>query len=166
MKIIYTFPAIVAAATLFSGACQKKEPPSPAKKGSSLATAAAQVSPPAEKQAAGEKPAAETKVDHVGAVGADELIKKDATIVVIDVRTPAEYASGHLPGSLNIDFTSPAFATEVGKLSPAKTYLVLCQSGGRSTRSLDTFKQLGVQHLIHLDGGMMAWEKEQLPVEK
>lgn len=166
MKVIYAFPAIVAAAALLSGACQKKESPSPPKKGSSPATPTAKAAPPVEKQAAGEKPLPGTKIDHVSAVEAAELIKKDPAIIVIDVRTPDEYATGHIPNTINIDFKSPAFADEVKKLDPSKTYLVHCRSGGRSTSSLDTFKKLGFKHIIHLDGGMMDWGKEQLPVEK
>lgn len=166
MKVIYTFPSIVAAAALFSGACQKKESPTPLKKGSSPATPAAHASPPIEKHPAEEEPASETKIVHASAIEAAELMKKDTSIVVIDVRTPSEYATGHLPNSVNIDFKSATFADELKKLDPSKAYLVHCRSGGRSTSSLDTFKELAFKHIIHLDGGMMEWGKEQLPVEK
>jgi len=166
MKVIYAFPAIVAAATLFSGACQKKESPNPPKKGGSPSAQVLEPSPPAEKEPAKDNPAPGTKIDHVSAVEAAGLIKKDPGLLVIDLRTPSEYATGHIPNTINIDFKSPAFADELKKLDPAKPYLIHCRSGGRSASSLDTFKALGFKHIIHLDGGMMDWGKEQLPVEK
>ena len=93
-------------------------------------------------------------------------MEKDNEIVVLDIRTPEEYGTGHIPKSVNINFKSDSFADELKKLDPNKTYLVHCRSGGRSTSSLKVFSNLKFHHIIHLDGGMMDWGKEQLPVEK
>ncbi len=163
MKAIHLFHAIALAVVLSSAACQKKEAPGPQKKGSAPAT---QASPPAKTQATGEKPAPATRIDHVDAIEAAELLKKNPAIAVIDVRTPSEYSDGHLPNSININFRSDNFTEEAKKLDPAKTYLIHCQAGGRSTSSLDTFKKLGFKHIIHLDGGMMEWDEKNLPTEK
>jgi phage shock protein E len=118
-------------------------------------------------------PAAEAKdgVKHVDAAGAKKLLdeaaaKKDTGVVVLDVRTPDEYKSGHIAGAANIDFNAADFAEKVGKLDKEKTYVVHCQRGGRSTKSLETFRKLGFKNLVHLDGGMAGWEKAKLPVEK
>ena len=111
------------------------------------------------------EPAA-TKIDHVDAKGAAKLLAANEKIVVLDVRTPDEYAEGHIKGARLIDFNGAGFAKEVAKLDRDKTYLVHCLSGGRSTSSLKVFKKLGFKHIVHLDGGFMAWEDAKLPVAK
>lgn len=104
------------------------------------------------------KPAAPgTKVRHVDAKAAEKLLKEDKSIVVLDVRTPEEYAEGHIPGATNINFNVSDFAAEVKKLDPKKTYLVHCAAGGRSTRSLPKLASAGLTNVIHLDGGYGAW---------
>lgn len=117
--------------------------------------------------------AAEAKdgVKHVDAAGAKKIIdesaaKKDGQVVVLDVRTAEEFKAGHIAGAVNVDFMDDKFAGEAGKLDKDKTYVVHCQGGGRSGRSLDTLKKLGFKSIVHLDGGMNGWEKEKLPVAK
>lgn len=166
MKTIYVFPALVISAAIFSGGCQKNDAPPAQKKGSSPSSSVAKEAPAQAESKADKKPAAQLKVKHVSAVQAAEYIKKNPDTVVLDVRSPAEFANGHIKGSINIDFKAASFADDLKKLDRTKTYLVHCQAGGRSTSSLDTFKKLGFQQILHLDGGMMDWGKEQLPIEK
>jgi rhodanese-related sulfurtransferase len=70
--------------------------------------------------------------------------------VVIDVRTPAEFSSGHLVGALNIDVQSSGFAAEITKLDPAGRYLVYCRSGNRSKVAIDIMRSLGFGDLTDL----------------
>lgn len=169
MKTIYTFPTLVIAASIFSGACQKNDAVSNmSKKGSAPHAEVAGHSDTQEiagKQT-DKKPAAINEVQHVTAVQAAEYIKKNSDTIVLDVRTAGEFSGGHIKDAINVDFKSPSFADNLKKLDTSKTYLVHCRSGGRSTSALATFKKLGFQHLLHLDGGMMDWGKEQLPIEK
>ncbi|NOX99907.1 MAG: rhodanese-like domain-containing protein [Verrucomicrobia bacterium] len=171
MKTIYVFPALVITAAIFSGACQKNDQKPAPKKGSSPSSSAAIVAPTTADNAppetkADKKTSSETKIEHASAVQAAELMKKDPAIVVLDVRAPSEFGNGHIKGAINVDFRAASFADDLKDLDRSKTYLVHCQAGGRSTSALDTFKKLGFKHIIHLDGGMMDWGKEQLPVEK
>jgi rhodanese-related sulfurtransferase len=111
--------------------------------------------------------AAETDpVKHVDAAGAAKLLKVDSKVVVLDIRTPEEFAAGHIKGATNINFNADSFRANVQRLDPGRTYLVHCASGGRSTRSLDLFKQLGFKSVVHLDGGLRGWEKAGQPVAK
>lgn len=103
--------------------------------------------------------AAARKVRHVDPRAAEKLLKDDQSIVVLDVRTPEEYAAGHVAGATNINFNAPDFAAEVKKLDPKKTYLVHCAAGGRSTRSLPKLESAGLTNVIHLDGGFNAWKE-------
>src|SRR3569623_1844240 len=51
---------------------------------------------------------------------------------LLDVRTPAEYAAGHLAGAVNLDVQGAGFADAVGRLDPSARYAVYCHSGNRS----------------------------------
>lgn len=90
---------------------------------------------------------------------AERLAEED--IVVLDVRTPEEVAFGRIPGSININISDPAFAGQIAELDPSKTYMVHCAAGspgGRSRRSIEALKSIGVTKVYHLEGGFSAWQ--------
>jgi rhodanese-related sulfurtransferase len=106
------------------------------------------------------------EVKHVKSKEAAAIVAK-GDVVVLDVRTADEYADGHIEGAKNIDFLDDAkFKTEAAKLDKSKTYLVHCQAGGRSSKSLKTLQELGITNLIHLDDGFGGWSDSGLPVKK
>lgn len=105
------------------------------------------------------------EVKHVESKAAAEIIAK-GEVIVLDVRTADEFAEGHIKGAKNIDFLDSKFKAEAAKLDKTKTYLVHCQAGGRSTKSLESLKELGIKNLIHLDDGFGGWKEKGLPVEK
>ncbi|HAV61239.1 MAG TPA: rhodanese-like domain-containing protein [Verrucomicrobiales bacterium] len=105
-------------------------------------------------------------VKHVEAEAADKLLKENPKIVVLDIRTPREFAAGHIKDAKNIDFYADDFAAQIGKLDREKSYLVHCASGGRSGKSLELFQKLGFKSVFHLDGGFKGWEKAGKGVEK
>ena len=86
--------------------------------------------------------------------------------VVLDVRTPEEYAKGHLPGSVLLDFKAPDFKEKVTKLDRNRTYLVHCAVGGRSAQACDQMNQAGFIKVLNLEGGIKAWEAAGKPVER
>ena len=104
-------------------------------------------------------------ITHADAKAAAKLVAK-GEVTVLDVRTPGEFAAGHIAGATNLNFQASDFAAQLGKLDKEKKYLVHCASGGRSTRSLPRFTELGFKQVIHLDGGFKAWESAGNPVEK
>ena len=77
---------------------------------------------------------------------------------VIDVRTPAEYAAGHIDGAVNIDIASPDFAAQVSALDPSAPYAVYCRSGNRSASALAEMAAVGMTGSYHLGGGIGAWQ--------
>ena len=112
----------------------------------------------------GEVPASGgTSIEHVDAAGAAELLT-DGEVVVLDLRTPEEFDSGHLAGALLVDYHAADFQEQLGALDKEPTYLVLCEVGWRSTRSLPRFERAGFARIAHLDGGMRAWRAAGLPV--
>ena len=78
--------------------------------------------------------------------------------VLLDVRTPAEFASGHLPGALNIDVESADFSKSIAALDRSKTYAVYCRSANRSKVAMTAMKRAGFTKLFDLAGGINAWQ--------
>ena len=85
---------------------------------------------------------------------------------LVDVRTPEEYAEGHIAGAKNVDFLESDFEKQVAALERDKTYLIHCASGSRSMGALPLFQKLGFTSLYHLDGGFSAWKRAGKPVTK
>lgn len=77
--------------------------------------------------------------------------------VILDVRTPAEFAEGHLPGAVNIDVESGTFAEDVAALDKDATYAIYCRSGNRSQVAMSEMADQGFTDLGHLVGGITAW---------
>lgn len=73
-----------------------------------------------------------------------------AYTAIIDVRTPAEFASGHVEGAVNYDVQSPQFAAQIANLDPDGAYLVYCRSGNRSKAAAAQMEGAG---LTVTDGG-------------
>jgi len=94
----------------------------------------------------------------------DHLGSKD--FVILDVRTPEEYASGHIERAVNLDFYSETFEEELGKLDRDKIYLIYCRSGNRSGKAQDIMKELGFREVYNMRAGMSRWEAVGLPVVK
>src|SRR5262245_31497803 len=80
----------------------------------------------------------------------DKIDRTDTNAVILDVRTKEEYKGSHIPGSVLIDFNSPDFEKEVGKLDKSKTYLVHCGAGGRSARACKKMESLNFSKLYNL----------------
>ena len=90
----------------------------------------------------------------------------DSDFIILDIRTPGEYQSGHLKNAIMIDYYSKSFVDEIGRLDKNKSYLVYCRSGNRSARSMDLFNKLHFQEIYHLSSGIKSWISEGLPLVK
>ncbi|MFC9919904.1 rhodanese-like domain-containing protein [Agromyces binzhouensis] len=73
-----------------------------------------------------------------------EPIELGADTVVVDVRTPAEYAAGHLDGAVNLDLTSGQLAAEIPALDAEGDYVVYCKSGNRSAQATALMEDAGL----------------------
>lgn len=102
----------------------------------------------------------------VSAAQAQAELAADPDIRVLDIRTPAEYAEGHIRGALNIDFLGADFAKRLGELDRDATYLVYCRSGNRSARAMKVFGQLGFTRVLHLSRGIRDWQQQGGPLVK
>ncbi|MEP4078987.1 rhodanese-like domain-containing protein [Haloferula sp.] len=84
--------------------------------------------------------------------------------VMLDVRTDVEFAEKHLPNSLHIPLDR--LEGSLGQLDPAKHHYLLCLSGKRASKAADLLAHSGFSNLSVVDGGIDAWEKSGLPIER
>lgn len=87
-----------------------------------------------------------------------EKIVSNKKLIVLDVRTPREYAEGHLPQAANLDFLSSGFEKRLDSLDKSKKYLVYCRSGTRSAEAVEVMKKKGFQNVTNMLGGITAWQ--------
>jgi hydroxyacylglutathione hydrolase len=90
--------------------------------------------------------------------------RKDGGVQIIDVRSPEEWSSGHLPGAIHIPLA--ALPDRIGDIDPAKPVVVHCQGGGRSAIAASFLKSKGLDGVANLEGGFEAWRARDLPVER
>jgi rhodanese-related sulfurtransferase len=99
-------------------------------------------------------------IEDVSPLDALDLIQQNegnANFVIIDVRTPLEYAQGHIEGAINIDFRSSAFEETLKALDRDKAYFIYCASGNRSGQARDLMEGLDFTEVYNLAGGITAW---------
>lgn len=94
---------------------------------------------------------AESAIQKVGAADAVGMLDSR---VVIDVRTPTEYAAGHIAGAENIDVEASDFGSKIATLDKGAAYLVYCHSGRRSGLAAARMAAEGFTDIV--DGGAMA----------
>jgi rhodanese-related sulfurtransferase len=87
-------------------------------------------------------------------LGASEAVGMLGSRVVIDVRTPTEFAAGHIAGAQNIDVEAADFGAKIASLDKQAAYLVYCHSGRRSGIAATQMAAAGFTDIV--DGGAMA----------
>ena len=95
-----------------------------------------------------------------------ELQRSEGGGILLDVRTPEEYADGNAPTSVNIDFYDGDFQSKISALNRDETYFLYCHSGNRSGRTLRIMKNLGFHHVYDLSGGWLRNSARLLAVEE
>jgi rhodanese-related sulfurtransferase len=80
----------------------------------------------------------------------------DTNFVILDVRTPAEYAAIHVKNATNLDYYATGFTNALAKLDRTSTYLVYCGGGSRSARAVQLMRGLGFWRVFNLAGGLGA----------
>jgi rhodanese-related sulfurtransferase len=90
-------------------------------------------------------------------------IKAAPKAVILDVRTPDEYASGHVANALNYELNGAKFAQQIASLDKSKPVFVYCLSGRRSASAANKMRADGFKMVYEMDGGMSGWRAAQLP---
>ena len=103
--------------------------------------------------------------ENVDVQGFAELVA-NTNVVVLDVRTAAEYAEGHIQGAILIDQGQSDFVEKAKATLPTdKTIAIYCRSGRRSANAAGRLADVGYK-CINLKGGIIAWQGANMPVTK
>jgi rhodanese-related sulfurtransferase len=95
-----------------------------------------------------------------------DLLKCSGPVTILDVCTPAEYASAHIPGSYNVPLDQlPEHAQDLGAVLGEPAILV-CRSGVRARQAEQVLREAELPRLQVLDGGLAAWQARGLPVTR
>jgi rhodanese-related sulfurtransferase len=87
-------------------------------------------------------------------------------VVTLDVRTPEEFAEGHIAGAANYNVEDPAFPALLSTLDPNATYAVYCRSGNRSQVAVDLMVAAGITSIYEMTDGIIGWEAAGYPIQK
>ena len=90
-------------------------------------------------------------------------IDKDDALL-LDVRTPEEFAQGHIEPAANEDWLGGELLKDVSGIDKTKPVLLYCAAGGRSAKAMEAMIDAGFTDVRDLKGGFGAWEAEKLPV--
>ncbi len=93
------------------------------------------------------------------------LMQSNPDVVIIDVRTPEDFAREHIEGAINIDYHSEPFADELKKLDKSKTYIAYCSCPGRgiSGSTVDMMAALNFKEAYNIFDGLDSWKAEGFP---
>ena len=93
-----------------------------------------------------------------------QQINNSTSGVILDVRTPQEFAGGHIANARNIDLNSAGFMAEIKTLEKSQPYFVYCLSGGRSEEAVEIMLKEGFTEVYNLKGGLLSWQSHKHPV--
>ena len=89
-----------------------------------------------------------------------------ASSMIIDVRTPEEFAAGHLEGATLIDIKDASFDAKIAELDPSGSYIIYCRSGNRSAQAVERLKAAGFTNLTDLGSLENASEETGIAIVK
>ena len=87
---------------------------------------------------------------------------KREEVQLVDVRTPEEFAEGHIPGAVNMDVNGEAFEAQVATLDPSRPVALYCRSGRRSKLAAQKVAKAGFE-VVELSGGILSWTGDKEP---
>lgn len=100
-------------------------------------------------------------------LSADEFekqLKKEKTVLLLDVRTGEEFSERHLENAVNIDFRSDSFEATIANLDKTQPIYLYCLSGGRSGEAANLLHEKGFETVYDLQGGILAWANAGKPL--
>lgn len=101
-----------------------------------------------------------TKIKTVEVPAFAKEIKTNKKPQILDVRTPSEFAEGHIDNAVNVDWQGEDFVKNAEKFNKNKPIYVYCRSGKRSLKASEKLEELGFKNIYNLDGGYLKWNAE------
>ena len=96
----------------------------------------------------------------------EEKIRESEDEIILDVRTPEEFAEGHIPGAVLMNIKDQDFEQRVNDLDKSRPVLVYCAAGARSEKAAAILKRSGFEEVYHLQDGLQEWSNKQKEIVK
>jgi rhodanese-related sulfurtransferase len=106
------------------------------------------------------------RVTALDAPAVRSLIETNPDVLLVDVRTPGEYESAHIAGSINLPLDKVNAHLRRIVNDAGRRLVLVCQSGGRATQAQHKLTAAGLTDVVVLTGGMSAWMTADAPVER
>jgi len=105
------------------------------------------------------------KNHQIGVADFEKLVKS-GKVRLVDVRTPEEFAQGHIDGAINVDWKNRHFAENIQKVvGNEKPVAIYCRSGNRATRAMYAMDALGYNEVYNLEHGIKSWKAAKKPLK-
>ncbi len=95
-----------------------------------------------------------------------ELLQRHTALTMIDVRTPAEFSSAHIPGSYNVPLDQLPEHADLLRSAGGEPVVLICRSGNRARQAETTLLGADLPRVHVLQGGLAAWEAQRLPLRR
>ena len=103
-------------------------------------------------------------IQQVTAEQVRDIIESDKPLIIVDIRTPAEFEAGHIAGAINVDFLDVNFHENIKKLVASsdkeKPWVLYCRSGNRSSLALPIIEHEVKGRVYHMNQGIVSWQFE------
>lgn len=111
-------------------------------------------------------PVQNTRGGRIDAVTLAGWLEGNVDVRVLDVRTPGEFETVHIPGSFNVPLDTLREHREALRRHLDERVVLVCQSGARAEQAGQTLAEIGLPNLLVLDGGVAAWQAAGQAVER
>lgn len=102
----------------------------------------------------------------LSAVELQSKLEKNKNVIILDVRSPAEFETGRITKAVNKDYHSGCFDSCLSAFPRQAQLVVYCATGERSALTLNKLNNMGFTKVWHLPGGMEEWQNANLPIER
>jgi len=107
-----------------------------------------------------------TEFGEINVVIPSEFEEKSKNQLIVDIRTPQEFAQGHIEGAININLFDKNFTEQFSEFNKSEPIFLYCKSGMRSSKATEKLEALGFQNIYDLQGGIINWTKNNKPIIK
>ena len=107
-----------------------------------------------------------TQFGEINVITPTDFKEKSVGQIIVDVRTPQEFAEGHIEGAVNINFFDKTFLEQISKFDKNEPIFLYCKSGGRSNSASKKVADKGFVEVYDLQGGVVNWVKNNQEIIK
>ena len=107
-----------------------------------------------------------TQFGEINVIPPAEFKDKSLNQTIVDIRTPEEFAEGHIEGAVNINLFDNHFLDQISQFDKSKPIFLYCRSGNRTSSASKKIADLGFEQVYDLQGGILNWQRNNQQIAK